>query len=424
MNDYGRPYENGVNNYTGASGYASMGRFLVYARGEFQRAPSADGYSQTLTDTLAAVDAASYPVSINPNTGLPYLQATIPTGPIGAINRARVLEAYVSAQAFNHVISLGKQDAWYGPGLGAGMAYSNNAENFYSFRINRVEPLYIPFLSRLTGPFRYDFMVGPLKGHIYPKNPWYHSEKISFRPTDNLEFGFQRSVIWGGEGHTPITLRSFLRSFFSTVAPNSKSAYNDPTDPGARFASFDFSYRLPYMRNTLTLYADSEIHDSVSPIDNPPEASWRPGVFLSHVPGLPKLDFRIEAAYTDPPGRPSYGGRLMYWEGVEQQGYTNNGQIMGDWVGREGKGGQAWLTYHLSGNEWLQVSMRRHKVASDFIAGGTTLNDFSFDFAKLIYKNVEFNGHFTYEQWKAPIYMADKQTVASTTFGITWRPTW
>ena len=36
------------------------------------------------------------------------------------------------------------------------MAYSNNAENIYSFRINRVEPLHIPGLSYITGPFRYD----------------------------------------------------------------------------------------------------------------------------------------------------------------------------------------------------------------------------------------------------------------------------
>ena len=38
-------------------------------------------------------------------------------------------------------------------------------ENIYSFRINRVEPLYVPLLSRLTGPFRYDFLVGSLRGH-------------------------------------------------------------------------------------------------------------------------------------------------------------------------------------------------------------------------------------------------------------------
>lgn len=32
VNDYGRPYEGGLNNYTGVSGYATAGRFSFYAR--------------------------------------------------------------------------------------------------------------------------------------------------------------------------------------------------------------------------------------------------------------------------------------------------------------------------------------------------------------------------------------------------------
>src|ERR1035437_2118525 len=40
INDYGRPYESGFNNYSGASGYATVGRFTLYVRGEFQGAPS------------------------------------------------------------------------------------------------------------------------------------------------------------------------------------------------------------------------------------------------------------------------------------------------------------------------------------------------------------------------------------------------
>jgi hypothetical protein len=40
INDYGRPYQNGFNNYSGVSGYASAGRFLIHVRGEFHAAPS------------------------------------------------------------------------------------------------------------------------------------------------------------------------------------------------------------------------------------------------------------------------------------------------------------------------------------------------------------------------------------------------
>ena len=439
INDYGRPYANGFNNYTGASGYASAGRFTIYARAEFQGAPSATGYSPALAQSLSAIDRIPF---LNPVTGLPYPQATIPMGPISSTTDLRILEAYVSAHVLNHEISFGKQDDWLGPAKGGAFAYSNNADNIYSFRINRVEPLHIPGLSYITGPFRYEFVVGALQGHtlvpnprypgpgqpnvITPGNPWVHIEKVSFRPTENLEFGFERTAIWGGKGHGPITVHTFLKSFFSFASPTSSGKLGRD-DPGARFGAFDFSYRLPFVRNWLTLYADGEVHDDVSPIDAPRRAAWRPGLYLSHVPGVPRLDARVEAVETDPPVSTSSGGHFMYWEVLQKHGYTNKGVMFGDWVGREGKGGQAWITYHLSGNEWVQVSARNHKVAKDFIADavqeyGTTLNDIGFQVVKRIGRDFEVNGSFTYERYKAPIYLPGEQSVSTTDIRLTWFP--
>jgi hypothetical protein len=430
INEYDRPYSNGFNNYSGASGYASAGRFLIYVRGEFRGAPSTAGYSSPLAGELANIDLTtsfynpacwidSYSTSCVP---MPLSQqVTIPAGPIAATTNGRVLEAYVSAQYLNHAFSFGKQDEWLGPGLGGSMAYSNNAENIYAFHINRIEPLDIPLLSRITGPFRYEFLVGPLKGHTYPIDPWVHLEKISFRPTANLEFGFERTVIWGGKGHVPITLKSFLRSFVSLTAPNAPGK-NSSLDPGARFGAFDFSYRLPFVRNWLTIYADGEVHDDVSPIDAPRRASWRPGLYLSHVPGIPKLDLRAESVSTDPPITNSSGGKFMYWEVLQRQGYTNNGQMFGDWIGREGKGGQGWITYHLSGNEQIQVGLRNQKVAKDFIPGGTTLNDLNVQVVKRVRKDLEIKGAFSFEHWKAPIYLPGQKTVTTTTIQLTWFP--
>jgi hypothetical protein len=471
INDYGRPYESGFNNYSGASGYAAAGRFVFYARGEFEAAPSATGYSQALAQALSTVDGTTF---LNPVTDLPYPQATIPMGPIANTADARVIEAYVSAHLLNHEISFGKQDNWLGPGLGGGMAYSNNAENIYSFRINRVEPLHIPLLSRLTGPFRYDFLVGKLRGHTYmpnpanpgganpnlpnvinPGDPWVHIEKISFRPTENLEFGFERTVIWGGKGHAPITIRTFAKSFVSLSSPGGTTK-DGRDDPGARFGAFDFSYRLPFVRKWLTLYTDSEVHDDVSPADAPRRAAYRPGIYLSHVPGIPRLDLRVEAASTDPsasdhptppqgPSYPSLYGQFMYYEGIQKQGYTNQGQLFGDWIGREDKGGQAWITWHLNGNEWLQVGLRNQKATKYFIPGsttqtipagspgcpistpclapgGTTLNDINFNVVKRIGKDFEINGNFAYERWTAPIYLPGQQTVTTTNIQLTWYP--
>ena len=64
-----------------------------------------------------------------------------PPGPIAAQNPFRLVEASLSFHLLGHEISGGKSDAWLGPAQGGAMAWSNNAENIYSFRINRVEPL-------------------------------------------------------------------------------------------------------------------------------------------------------------------------------------------------------------------------------------------------------------------------------------------
>jgi hypothetical protein len=291
VNDYGRPYQEGFNPVAGFSTRSEYGRFALYFRGEYQHSPSAPGYSQSLANILSTIDGV--PIATYPN------QSIIPVGPIAPVNDFRIVEANLSYILLNHEFSFGKSDHWMGPAKGGSFAYSNNAENIYAFQIDRVEPLYVPLLSRLTGPFRYQFFVGSLKGHVDPRDPWIHVEKVSFKPTVNLELGFERATIWGGEGHAPITIHSFLHSFFSfqnVSAPEKVSR----DDPGARFGTFDFSYRLPFVRKWLTLYSDSLVHDDVSPIDAPRHAGIRPGLYLARFPRFENLDLRVEAASTDP----------------------------------------------------------------------------------------------------------------------------
>lgn len=424
VNDYGRPSQEGFNNYTGASAYSTLGRFALYFRGEYQHAPSATGYSPALFAFLSNLDQG-IPVASNPK------QDTIPLGPIPTTNTFSVREAYLSYNILNHEISFGKSDHWWGPNQSASFAFSNNAENIYAFQIDRTEPLRIPGLSRLTGPFRYDFFVGSLKGHSYPNAPWVHAEKISFKPTENLEFGFERTVIWGGKGHVPITIHSFLKSFFS-VTNVSFAEKNSRDDPGARFATFDFSYRLPFMRKWLTLYTDSLVHDDLSPPSAPRRSAYMPGIYLSHFPGLDKLDLRVEGGTTD---TVSTGGpNFLYNETIQKQGYTNKGFIMGSWLGRQSTGGQAFLTWHLSPQEQIQFSYRTMKIpqsivnsqgnviSKGFLPGGTTQNDYQFNVVKRVHKDIEIYGWLQHERWVAPIYKSGIQNDTTIAAQVTWYP--
>jgi hypothetical protein len=413
-NDYGRPYQSGFNNLTGFSSVNEFGRLSLYVRGEYQHSPAGAGYSTDLATTLSAIDFIPY---APPNAP----QATIPAGPIASQNPFRLVEANLSFHLLGHEISGGKSDAWLGPAQGGAMAWSNNAENIYSFRINRVEPLHIPLLSRVLGPVRYDFFYGSLKGHTAPNSPYTHSEMFSFRPTSNFEFGFQRTIIFGGEGHSPVTLHTFLKGFLH-VSDTAYSLKISRDDPGARFSDFSFSYRLPFVRKFATLYLDSIAHDDVTPISAPRRAAYRTGLYLSQIPKLNKLDLRLEGVTTDPGVSRSVGGQFNYFEGIQLQGYTNKGYIMGDWIGREAKGGQAWLTYHLSGNEWVQLEYLNKKTPKDFIPGGTTQNQFKASVVKRIGKDIELNAWIQHERWKAPIYLPGQQTNTIGAFQITWFP--
>jgi hypothetical protein len=433
VDDYGRPYESGFNNYTGFSARAMAGRFSLYFRGETQYAPSATGYSTALAADL------STNLDMIPFNGSTVF-ATVPSGPIATTGRVRVLEAALSYHLLGHEISFGKNDHWLGPDTGASMLWGDNAENIYEFQINRVEPLHIPGLSRVTGPFRYDFFVGGLHGHtlvpnpayqtspspnipnvINPGDPWVHMEKVSFKPTRDLEFGFDRMTVWGGKGHEPITLHTFLHSFFSFQNVTSAEKFGTD-DPGDRLGTFDFTWRLPYLSHWVTLYTDSLVHDDVSPVSAPRRSGLHPGIYLARFPGFEHLDLRLEGASTDTPSASGQTGQFLYWEYIQRQGPTNNGFLPGDWVGREGKGGQAWLTYHLSPQEQIQFQYRNAKAASAFIPGGTTQNDFGFQAVKRVLKDYELRGWVQYERWRAPIYKTGLQSDTIVEFQFTWFP--
>ena len=388
INDYGRPYEEGFNAVDGFVARAEGGRFSLDVRGEYQHAPGRAPYPQSALDVIAQVDQ----IPTQPSQMLPVPQTNV----------FRLLDANASFHLANHEISIGKSEDWWGPGKGGGMAWSNNAEPIYAFRINRVEPLHIPLLSRLTGPFRYEAFLGDLKGWVYPNEPWVQAQKFSFKPTKNLEFGFSRVIIFAGEGHVPLTFGSFWHSFtsFSNVPVSEKFSRNDP---GERHSSFDFTWRPPGLTKWVTLYSDSIVHDDTSPIDAPRRAAVNPGVYISHFPDLPHLDLRVEGVNTDTPAGTVNGGHFIYWEEEYRNGYTNKGNLLGSWIGREGKGGQAWLTYWLSPKESIQVGYRNAKVAAGFLPGGTTQNDFSLRAVVRLKDDLELTGFAQYETWKAPL---------------------
>lgn len=405
INDFGRPYEGGFNDVTGFETRAESGRFAFFVRGEYQHAPGAAAYPLAAREAIAQADG-------NP------LQ---PAVPFASTNQFRLLDTYASMTLAGNAISVGKQSLWWGPDDGGAMIFSDNAEPIYMAQVNRTIPWKVPGLSKLIGPVRYDFFFGKLSGHEFPPNPYMHGEKISFKPTENLEFGFSRTAVFAGEGLTPLTFHTFWTSLTSTSSATGTGA-NLRNSPGVRHGQFDFSYRIPGLRNWLSIYTDSLVHDDISPIDAPRRAAIEPGFYLSHFPKFHNLDLRVEAASTDPGITNSNGGRFFYWETLYHDVYLNKGFLMGSWIGRESKGFQAWSTYWISPASKIQFEYRNQKVAKDFIPDGETLNSYAIQTQLRVTPEIEVAGTLQYDRWLVPVLAAGLQSNVTTELQFTFWP--
>lgn len=407
VNNFGRPYGQGFNQASGFTGRGDAGRFTFYLRGEYQHAPGIPAFSDAARSVIAAADGTP----VQPARAIPDR------------NQFRLLEAYVSTSLAGMQFTLGKQSLWWGPGESGAMILSNNAEPLYMLRIGRVSPFQLPSVLAYLGPMRFDSFLGRLAGHQFPPAPFFYGQKISLKPTPNLELGFSRTAVFAGQGVTPLTFSTFFHSFFS-VTSGTGPGFTLRQNPGARHASFDFSYKIPWLRRWLTLYSDSVVHDDVSPISAPRRAAINPGVYLSHFPKIPRLDLRVEAVNTDPPTTRSVGGKFIYWEGIYRDAHTNKGSLLGNWIGREGKGGQAWLTYWLGPASKVQLGYRRAKIAKDFISLGSTQDDFSGGWNFRLRPDLDVTTYFQYERWNLPVLAARPQSDVLTSVQVTWFPSW
>src|SRR5277367_3319291 len=318
INDYGRPYEEGFNSATGFSAWATEGHLVVYARAEYEHAPSAPALSQSARDFIST------------SNGLPTVA---PATPFAAVNRFQLLDTYVGLNFSNWQITFGPQTLWWGPSLGGPLMFSDNVTPVNMFRINRVSPFKLPSFLGWLGPWRIETFLGQLTDHDFvfqtntglvgqfgqpvSRQPFLDGTRFSFKPLPDFELGFSLTVVFAG-GPTPLTAHTFFHSYSPSQGSQGGTPGN-PTDPGDRRSGLDFSLRIPGVKDGLSFYSEAFVEDEFSPIAYWRNAAIWSGLYLAQVPKLNKLDFRVEAGYTDLPsglqnGTPQshYGNGIFY----------------------------------------------------------------------------------------------------------------
>jgi hypothetical protein len=423
-NDFGRPYSEGWNTINGFSAYATSGPWVAYVRAEEQSAPGIPALP------LAAREAIQ--MSVNRNEDGPNLP--LPPGvPTSSVAQVQLLDTYVGLMLSNYEISFGRQSLRWGTAEGGSLDFGNNIQPINMFRINRTTPLKLPSILGWLGPMRSEFFLGQLVGQEFifsplglvgqwgqalSKQPFIHGQHISFKPTRNFEFGFYRTTIFGGEGY-PFTLHSLERSLFST----GNTVAGNPNKPGKRTSALDFSYRLPHLRNWVSFYGEGLTFDQYSPIAYMDRSAWRAGLFFSHLPTLSKVDLRVEGVYTDiPGGRRQIGPGSFYIDGTWRSGYLNNGNLIGDWVGRGGQGAQVWTNYWFNARNRLQFNFRHQKVSQQLMPGGGSLTDVGALGDYWVRPDVSISASVQYERWLFPILQPNIERPVSATVEIQFAP--
>jgi membrane-associated phospholipid phosphatase len=420
LNNYGRPYQEGFNSVVGTSGWTTAGPFVIYARGEYQSAPSAPSLSP------AALNFISYADALPPNP---------PTMPIAAVSRFRLLDAYVGMNLANWQISFGKQSLWWGPGEEGAMIYTNNAEPLSKmFRINRVSPFRLPWVFGYLGDIRMEWFIGQVSGYQFLNNkqvgapgiigqyghslsdqPTLTGGKISFKFTPNLEVSWGKTTLFGGTGN-PVTLKTLMQATFSIQVPPSNEHLGDGR------SGLDFAYRIPKLRNWLSFYVDAFQEDEISPLNRPYKSAFQGGLYLVRFPGIPKLDFRVEGGTTSPVNFPTCVG-CYYSNAQYLNGYTNNGALIGTWVGRAAQGEAIRSNYWLGPRRKIGIELRHRTIDWQYLPQGGTQNDVAVNGDFFVKSGFRLTGTMQYERWQIPLLATGPQSNLSVAFQFGYWPT-
>jgi membrane-associated phospholipid phosphatase len=410
-NDYGRPLGRGSSAIAGYALRAHYGRLFFYDRQEVQHGPGNPAESPAINQLINTMDRFA-----PDGDGDPMIQ---PIAARAAYDRQRPIELYAGVAFGGNALSLGKQELYWGPTTMGPLAFSSNAEPTYNLRFDSTRPHPFPFLPQL-GTYRFDIVIGKLSGHSYPARPWFNGQKMDFNFGDNLEMSFTRWSIFWGVGH-PITFHSFKDNIFSFNSTGSSFLYGDRTDPGDRKSNFDFSYRLPFLRRIVTLYADAYSDDDPSPIDAPRRAAWSPGIYFARLPWLPHMDLRVEAVSSEGLAH-DYGPQHFFINNQYLDGNTNKGFLLGNAVGRDSRAIEGRSGYWFSARTRVEAGYRQNKVGTLGLPRGGTITDGFVNGSYAINRHWQAQLFTQYERFLIPSYMSGSQHNTSGWVQINWTP--
>jgi len=174
----------------------------------------------------------------------------------------------------------------------------------------------------------------------------------------------------------------------------------------------------------VSFYGDAFAWDQLSPIAYWDRSAISAGLYVSHLPKLAKLDFRVEGVYSDVPAGGAIGHGFYYSPGASPylDGYTNGGKLIGSWIGRDGQGAEAWTNYWFNTKDRIQFNFRHQKVSQQFLPGGGTLTDVGARADYWLRGGVGLTAAVQYERWLYPVIQPGPERDVAASVQIQFQP--
>lgn len=215
----------------------------------------------------------------------------------GDDTRLRLNRGYLKLGGGALELEAGKDENWLGLGYRGNITLTNNAENFTQVKISSPEPFDVKYI----GAVKYTVIASRFDTTIVggaERQPWFYAVKLSVKPSENLEVGFNLGRQVGGPGVKNSfgdTLRGLIGG---TSADNSNG-----------LAGFEARYRIPWLRNT-ELYGEFSGEDTA--LFWPIVESYVAGLYVPRLTDDGRNDFRFEFFQ---------GNQILYTHSTFPNGY-------------------------------------------------------------------------------------------------------
>lgn len=231
-------------------------------------------------------------------------------------------------------LEAGKDENWLGLGYRGNITLTNNAENFTQVKLSSPEPIDLKYI----GAMKYAVIASRFDDTVVDgveRQPWFYAAKLSVKPTENLEIGFNLGRQVGGPG-VPGSFGDSLRGLIGgTNADNSNG-----------LAGFEVRYRMPWLRNS-ELYGEFSGEDVA--LFWPIVESYVAGLYVPRVTDDGRNDFRFEFFQ---------GNQILYTNGTFPEGYIYKNLPIG-----HSQGG-ATQDFFFRASHWFNV---RNNLAMEYI---------------------------------------------------------